>query len=208
VTLGPLEIFTLLFVTLGPLKLLGPFAHATGASDSATVRQIAYRVFALSTTCVVVAGLGATVLLRQWHISMAALTLAGGIIFFLVALRQLLQQYETLPATAAQSTGTPMALALKLTFPMVVTPYGLAAVIALFAASAGSAGSARVDVIVALLLGVMVLNLLAMLGAHRVMHGVTVLALQVVGAALGVLQVALSVQIVIRGLRELGVPLQ
>jgi multiple antibiotic resistance protein len=97
-----------------------------------------------------------------------------------------------------------MAMALKLTFPVVLTPYGLAAVIALFAASRSDA---RVEVIVAMLLIVMVLNLLAMLFARRILNGPTVLVLQAVGAVLGVLQVALSVQIMIFGLRELGVPI-
>ena len=104
--LGPVEIFILFFVTLGPLKLIGPFAHATSTADARTLRQVAIRAFALSTICVVAAGFVGRVLLHKWHISLAAMTLTGGIIFFLVALRQLLQQYETLPAAAPQSTAT------------------------------------------------------------------------------------------------------
>jgi small neutral amino acid transporter SnatA (MarC family) len=37
------------------------------------------------------------------------------------------------------------------------------------------------------------------------MGGATVMALQILGAVLGVLQVALAVQLILRGLRELGV---
>jgi small neutral amino acid transporter SnatA (MarC family) len=37
------------------------------------------------------------------------------------------------------------------------------------------------------------------------MHGVTVFILQMLGAVLGVMQVALAVQIIIRGLTDLGV---
>jgi multiple antibiotic resistance protein len=154
---------------------------------------------------VVTAGFVGSALLRKWQISLPALTLAGGIIFFLVALRQLLQQYETSPAPALPPTAAPMVAALKLTFPVVVTPYGIAGVIALFAASASSE---RIEVIVALLLAVMVLNLITMLFAHRILNGATALVLQVVGAVLGVLQVAFSVQIMLRGLHELGLPLQ
>ena len=51
----------------------------------------------------------------------------------------------------------------------------------------------------------MVLNLLAMLYARRIMGGVTVLVLQIFGAVLGVLQVALAVQMILRGLLDLGV---
>ena len=54
----------------------------------------------------------------------------------------------------------------------------------------------------------MVLNLVTMLYAHSILNGVTMLVLRVVGAVLGVMQVAFSVQIVLRGLRELGLPLQ
>lgn len=208
-TLGPVEIFILLFVTLGPLKLLGPFAHATSASDATVVRQVALRAFGLSTACVLAAGFVGSVVLSKWHVSLAAMTLTGGIIFFLVGLRQLLQQYETSPppppAPAPRPTNTTMVTALKLTFPGVVTPYGIAAVIALFVASASNE---RIEVIVALLVAVMVLNLVTMLFAHRILNGATALVLQVVGAVLGVLQVAFSVQIMLRGLHELGAPLR
>jgi multiple antibiotic resistance protein len=204
-TLGAVEIFILFFVTLGPLKLIGPFAHTTSTADAKTVRQIAVRAFVLSTICVVAAGFIGSVVLSQWRVSLPAMTLTGGIILFLVALRQLLQQYEAPHPPPAASAAAPMAIALRLTFPVVLTPYGLAAVIALFAASKGDA---RVEVIVATLLIVMVLNLLAMLYARRILNGPTVLVLQAVGAVLGVLQVALSVQIMIFGLRELGVPIQ
>jgi len=207
ITLGPVEIFILLFVTLGPLKLLGPFAHATSTSDATVVRQVALRAFGLSTVCVLAAGFVGSVVLSKWHVSLAAMTLTGGIIFFLVGLRQLLQQYETSPppAPAPQQATTTTVTALKLTFPGVVTPYGIAAVIALFVASASHQ---RIEVIVALLVAVMVLNLVAMLFAHRILNGATALVLQIVGAVLGVMQVALSVQIMFRGLHELGVPLQ
>jgi len=185
---------------LGPLKLIGPFAHATSAMDAAAARQVALRVFAISTVCVVLAGFVGAFVLSKWHVSLAALTLAGGIIFLLVALLQLLREYEA-PPPSLQSPATPMTTVLRLTFPVAVPPYGLAGVIALFAAAAQST---RIELIVALLVLVMVLNLLGMLYARRILSGPAVLVLQVVGAVLGVLQVALAVQIIVRGLRELG----
>ena len=51
----------------------------------------------------------------------------------------------------------------------------------------------------------MVLNLLAMLYARRIMGGITVMVLQIAGAVLGVLQVALAVDMILRALRELNV---
>jgi hypothetical protein len=52
----------------------------------------------------------------------------------------------------------------------------------------------------------MVLNLVAMSFGRRILVGAVVMPLQVVGAVLAVLQVALSVQIILGALRSLGVP--
>jgi multiple antibiotic resistance protein len=55
-----------------------------------------------------------------------------------------------------------MAATLRLTFPLAVTPYGIAALIALLASTDNGP---RVGLIIAILIGVMVINLLAMLFA-------------------------------------------
>jgi multiple antibiotic resistance protein len=52
---------------------------------------------------------------------------------------------------------------------------------------------------------VMVLNLPTMLYARRMMGGATAMVLQIVGAVLGVLQVALAIEMVLRAMRQLGV---
>ena len=59
--------------------------------------------------------------------------------------------------------------------------------------------------ILAIVMIVMVLNLLAMLNVRKIMAGATVVALQILGAVLGVLQVALAVQLILRAFARLGV---
>lgn len=200
---GPGEIFMLFFITLGPLKVIGPFAHQTRGLAPELVRGIAFRVFILSLIAVVVAGLGGRVLMTNWQVSMPALLISTGVIFFLVALQVVLEQYEPPnAAAAAELPSDPMAAALKVTFPTVVTPYGIATVIALLTAH----DPANSPVVIwGVLVVVMILNLVAMLTAHAVMHGTVVLAMRLLGAVLGVLQVALAVQIVLLALRKLGV---
>jgi multiple antibiotic resistance protein len=201
--LGPAEIFTLFFVTLGPLKVLGPFVQRTRGLDDATVREIAVRAFVIATIAIVVGSLLGRVLLPKWHISLAAMELTGGIVFFLVALRQLLEQYEPRSAAPAEPLpASPTAAAAQLVFPIVLTAYGIAAVIALLAASDRVE---RTAMILTLLLIVMVLDLLAMLFARRILVGPTIIVLEVLGAVLAVLQVGLSVQLILEGLRLLGV---
>src|SRR6478609_806256 len=199
--LGPEEIFTFLFVMLGPLKLLGPFVQRTRGVDDAKVRQIAFWAFLIATAGIVAGGLIGRATLAKWHVSIPALQVTAGILFFLVAIRHVLEPYEPAPAPAPLPP-TPFAAALRLVFPMVLTPYGIAAVIALLAASTEST---RTLTILGLVLVVMVLNLVAMSFGRRILVGAVVMPLQVVGAVLAVLQVALSVQIILGALRSLGV---
>jgi len=195
-------VFTLLFVTLGPLKVLGPFVQLTRDTDESTMRQIAVRAFVLAVIAVVVGGFAGRALIENWGISVPALLLCGGIIFALVGLTLVLEQYKPTHPAPPPLPAAPMAAAMRITFPIVVTPYGIAALIVLLA---NSPDAARTACVLAILIAVMVLNLLAMLYARRIMGGITVMALQIAGAVLGVLQVAIAVDMILRALRELNV---
>jgi multiple antibiotic resistance protein len=200
--LGLWQVFILIFVTLGPIKLFGPFMQLTHDVDEARAKQIATRAFVLGGIAVAVGGFVGKLLVENWQISNAALTLAGGIIFILVGLNIVLQQYQPAHSAPVPLPQEPIAAALRVTFPVVATPYGIAAVIALLV---NSPDAARTGAIFAILIAVMVLNLLSMLYARRIMAGPMILALQIFGAVLGVLQVALAVQFILRGLYDLGV---
>jgi multiple antibiotic resistance protein len=119
----------------------------------------------------------------------------------MVALRQLLEQYEPprAPASVEPLPASPLAATCRLVFPIVLTPCGVAAVIALLAASEDTM---RTLVILGLLVFVMCLDLLAMPFARFILRGFTIIILQVLGAVLAVLQVALSVQFMLLGLRS------
>jgi small neutral amino acid transporter SnatA (MarC family) len=205
VNLGPGEIFTIFFITIGPLKLIGPFVQRTHGLDDATVRQIAVRAFLMATISAIAGGFLGAALLANWHVSIGAMVIAGGLVFLLVGLRQLLEQYEpphapdpNMPALPA----SPTAAALKLLFPLVLTPFGIAAVIVLLALSTEGG---RTGLIVGMVVAVMLLNLVAMLFARKILVGATILVLQILGAVLGILQAGLAVQIILRGLRDLKI---
>jgi MarC family integral membrane protein len=140
-------------------------------------------------------------------VSAEALLLTGGIILFLVALRLVLQQYAPpeAPSEGQESTTAPVApssLAFApLAFPTIVTPYGIAVLVVLVSAS-----NAMVTEILALTAVVLVLDLLAMLFADRILKTAFVASsLNIAGAVMGVLQVALGVEVIVFALRLLGV---
>jgi multiple antibiotic resistance protein len=195
-------IFTLFFITLGPLKLLGPFSQQTRSLDPRAMRNIAWRAFLIGVVAVLVGGYVGSALAVKWTISAPAILIATGIIFFLVAIDMVLAPYAPTHAQPEPLPEQPMAATLKLTFPLLVTPYGIAALIA---AVIATDDPARLSGIYLMLLAVMVLNLLSMLFIRQIMRGPVLLALQVLGAVLGVLQVGLAVQIIIRALQDLHV---
>jgi len=197
--LGAGEVFTLLFVMLGPLKLFGPFARATAGLDAANLRALAVRTVAIATTIAVVGGFVGWAMLESWKIPVMVLRLAGGMILFAVAFRMVLQPYENPTPPSPASGGPPTAM--WIVFPMVITPFGIAAVIVLLAMSQGAD---RTALVLGLLLLVMALNLLAMVFVRPLLR-VLAVPLQAVGAVLGVLQVALALQFILTALRGLGV---
>ncbi len=195
------EVFTLLFVTLGPLKLLGPFARATRSIDAGELRGFALRIGALAAMIVIAGGFVGRGLLGNWEVPVEVLQLAAGMILFVVAFRIVLQPYEDREAMTSPPPAAGRPSVTQLVFPLVLTPYGIAAVIALLAASMGTE---RTGLIVAMLLAVMVLNVLAMAFVRPLLR-VLGMPLQALGAVLGVLQVALALQIMLGALRGLGV---
>jgi multiple antibiotic resistance protein len=205
ITLGPGEIFTIFFITIGPLKLIGPFVQRTHGLDDATVRQIAVRAFLMATISAIAGGFLGAMLLSNWHVSIGAMVITGGLVFLLVGLRQLLEQYEPPRAPDANTPAlpaSPTAAALKLLFPIVLTPFGIAAVIVLLALRTEGG---RTEIIVGMVFLVMLLNLITMLFARRIMVGATIVILKILGAVLGILQAGLAVQIILWGLRDLKI---
>ena len=196
------QIFTLLFVTFGPLKIVGPFAHLTREADETRMRRIAVRSFLIAMGAAVVGGFAGRALITSWSIPVSAVLLSGGIIFALVGLNVLLEQYQPAHAPPPPLPPEQMAAAMRITFPIVVTPYGIAALIVVLA---NSPNAERTAAVLLILLGVMVLNLLAMVYARRIMGGVTVMILQIFGAVLGVLQVALAIEMILLALRQMNI---
>ena len=193
-------LFTLFFITLGPLKLLGPFAQATSRLDAGTLRVLAFKAALIATVALLAGGLLGRALTVKWMVPLGALQFTAGLIFFVVALRGVLAQYEGRPQPADPDAAPPQAM--QIAFPMLVTPYGIAAVIVLLSLSADAE---RTETTFAMLALVMLLNLLAMIFVRFIMRPGVVAVLQVLAAVLGVMQVSLSVTIMLGALRMLGV---
>jgi multiple antibiotic resistance protein len=201
------DIFILFFLTLGPLKAILPFARATRGTEPAFRRTVAWRAVAMATAIVLAVILLGPLILPNWHVSPPAIAITCGIILFYQALRIIMQTPATMPGSVGPQPGSaapsPAIAVFPIAIPAIVTAPGIAA---LAAVSLLYAHDLRHEaVVVALLLGVMVLNLLALWNSEAILNHGSAGVLPVVGWVLAVLQASLAVQIVIASLRALEV---
>jgi multiple antibiotic resistance protein len=193
-------IWIVLFIMLGPIKIFGPFAALTRGADPVLIRQLAVRSTAVATVALIAGAFVGVALLTKWQISLGALALTAGLILVTVAMTSVVKLYAPADAAVAAPPEHPLkptiATALSpLAFPIIVTPYGMAALIVFLSISPGQTLS-----IVALLAGIMVLNLLAMIFVRPLLR-VLGLPLQLLSLVLTILQIALGIEILIYGVK-------
>lgn len=199
------QVFTILFLMLGPFKLVGPFLKVTKGADSLAANKVALLATIFAAVALLLAGFLGEAMLGSYGIPLDILRLAGGIILFLVALKTVLEQFappETPPDEVAFSSDAVVKTAMRpLAFPGIVTPYGIAALVVFLALSPGAEDRLIVG---GLVVGIMAWNFVFMLVARR-LQVVFALALPILGAVLGVVQVALGLQIINIALRALKI---
>ena len=124
---------------LGPFKIIGPFFKVTNGASATRTRQIAMWATIFAALGLLIAGFLGESILSSYGIPLPVLALSGGIILFLVALKNVLDQFEA-PEPPTGEAEAPPAPAMKvalapLAFPAIVTPYGIAALIVLVASA-------------------------------------------------------------------------
>ena len=79
-------IFTIFFLTLGPVKIIAPFARLTHEATPKYRRDVAILASVISTTVVLLVALLGHRLVVNYQLSLDALRLAGGLVLLLSAL--------------------------------------------------------------------------------------------------------------------------
>lgn len=197
------QIFTFLFLMLGPFKIIGPFAQITKGADATFTKRLALLSIIFASLALLIAAFLGELILSSYGIPIPVLALAAGIILFLVALQSVLQQFtphNNDDAGTALKPSMKMAM-MPLAFPAIVTPYGIAALVVFLALSQELEGRLIIGGVV---LAIMLLNLIVMLMTRHILPVMSVL-LPILGAVLGVVQVALGLQIINNSLRAMGV---
>ena len=182
------------FLTLGPLKAIAPFAQLTRGSDPAFRRNLALRATTIATIIVIGVALLGALVLENWHVSVPAIVIAGGIILFCQALQLILHPATVTPLPPEQNPGQvqqTLAMAqFSMAIPALVTAPGIAAIAGFIAIAGGD--WAQKGIIFGSLLVIMGLNLVTLLNIEPIVkHGPSPF-LKVMGWVMAVLQAALA----------------
>jgi multiple antibiotic resistance protein len=199
---GAVDIFTILLITIGPLKGMIVFAALTTRSDAAFRRKVAMRAVATATGVVLLFIVAGELMLQIFHVTLPALKIAGGIILLLVALHMVMGNM----ADEGKDTGTAgepsLGIAVyPIAMPMLATPQGIVAIVALTAA----ATPAQLVLIVVFSLAIMAFNLIVLLAAGRIVRVIGESGVQIMAKIAGILLAALAVQLMLLALQDLGV---
>lgn len=196
------EVFTFLFMMLGPINVLGPFVEMTEGADDRFKRQLAIRATILSCLALATAAVVGERTLRDFGVSLNVLALAGGLVLSVVAFRPILERFQPVPGNKVEVEMLSLDSAvLRLAFPTIVTPYGIATVI-IFTAIASDTSTKALICLIAF--GVILLDLLAMLIARPLLKWLGV-PLLILNAVLAIVQLAFGVQIIVTSLAAIGV---
>jgi multiple antibiotic resistance protein len=199
------DIGVLLFLTLGPLKAILPFARVTRGTELAFQRTVARRAIAIATAIVLGVALLGPFVLANWHVSSVAISITGSIVLFAQALTIIMQTPAGARESADQHTRpsppSQVIAVFPIAIPAIVTAPGIAAIVVI--CTINKHDLAHQAVVVTLLLGVMGLNLLTLWNNEAILKRGLAGVLPVIGWVLAVLQASLAVQIVIHSLRVL-----
>lgn len=192
-------IFTILFLTLGPFKIIGPFAKITEQADARLTQRIALLGSLFSCIALLVAAFLGGTLLNKFDISLPLLSLSAGIILFLVALLAIIQQFQPLTTNEMKTAPTLKMALIPLAFPNIVTPYGIAILIVFLTL----APDLHAQLIIgAMVFGIMGLNLILMILTRRIFHALGIF-LAILGAVIGIIQVAVGLRMIFKSINAL-----
>ena len=193
---------TIFFLLLGPIKIIPAFARLTRDTDPGFKRDLTLMGTLFATVICGVVILLAENFVAKYQLSLPAVQITGGLILLISALYSIFPRNEVEATASEPRTALQVALS-PLASPVIVTPAGIAAIMVFVLLSTQISGGFQT--IVTALAVVMVLNLLVMLFNSAILKipGL-MLVLQLMGTVLIVVQVALAVQVLIYGLRGVG----
>jgi multiple antibiotic resistance protein len=198
-----LDVFLILFIGMGPVKVLLLYIAATKDASPEVQRKVALKAIMTAVVVGIVLLLAGVVFMKLLHFSRGALTIAGGLILLILALNIVLSPAKKEDHEAAPDEATLMSMAVyPLGIPMLLNPIGI---VALTVFSAEATNIVDLAVLLGMLLVVAAIDFGVFLVSHRLDNWLTHERILVMEKVLGILLAALAVQLILVGLADVGV---
>lgn len=197
------ELALVMFVGMGPFKVLVYYLAAIHDAEAAVARRVAVR--AVATATITALGLVLTGALLAWllHFSNDALVIAGGVVLLAYALQLVLRTGHGAIDGPPPTEETLMSLAVyPMGVPLILNPAGIAAA-TIFSAEAASLGDLGIIAGMVVLLGV--LDLVVLVVARPIGPRLPREATLVLEQLLGVLLAAVAIELIVLGLVGFGI---
>ena len=187
---------------LGPLKIIPAFMKLTRETDREFKRDVAIKASMTATALVAVIVLLGKGLVARYEISLDSVRIAGGLVLLLSALKVVFPGPEPVRAESVKPTALQLAIS-PVAMPITVPPAGVAAILITLLLAPTYPGMGRV--IVWGLATMMTLDFLAMyfIDTLAEVPGLLLL-LQVLGAVLIFIQIALAIETFLVAFRDLA----
>lgn len=197
--LGIVDVIVILLITIGPIKATIIYAGLTANADKPLKRAIALKTVITAGVVILLFALAGQFILQVFHITLPALTLAGGLILLLFALHMVMgEEKKGDEAKAAPSLSIAV---YPLAMPMMATPQGIVAVVMIQAAYPGWH---QILILASICVAIMAFNFVVLLYADRIIQKIGPAALMVVMRVVGLLLAALAMQLLIKAMTDLG----
>ncbi len=122
--ISPVELFIALFIGMGPIKVLLVYIAMTEGMSQELRRRVARRIVLVAGVVGIALFLFGAILQAILHFSIGALTIFGGLILLLLALRMVLGEQRS--SSAEHGDMDPMSLATSpLAIPLTLNPVGI-----------------------------------------------------------------------------------
>jgi multiple antibiotic resistance protein len=203
---NPYEVIMLLFATIGPLKVTIVCATLCADAPPEFVKRVAYRsVLIALIVCLIFAVLGEAIL-RLFKVSVPAFQIGGGIIVLLFSLDMVMGTKSGSKdggGSPDDDAGPSLDLAVyPLAVPLMASVSGLVAIVSLLAQRDDFGALLFLAGAIA---AIMALNYVCLRSCRYIVRAAGPAAIQVVGKIMGVILVALAVELVLMGLTGLGI---
>jgi small neutral amino acid transporter SnatA (MarC family) len=197
---GVIDTFLLLLIGIGPKLALVPFVEITASLDAAMKRRVQRKMLVTAATVALILMVLGELLSALLHFTVGSLSIAGGVILFVLAVGMVLGQSGDGHLTAGKD---PMQLAqFPLAVPYLLNPVGIVGLVTI---SAETEAVSVFAVAIAVLAVVLLIDMAVFRWANRVSAKLDEGRMLITEKVFGFLIAAIGVQLVLDGLVSAGV---